>query len=214
MLSIKKLTYSPFAENTYLLYNEEKQAWIIDPGCYEQTEKDDLREQINSLDLKPVKLINTHCHLDHIFGNAWVHREYDLLPIVPEKDLALMEQAKVHAQLYGITGFEASPTPSDYLIDGSSLFLGDDEVQIIEVAGHTPGHVVLYVPEQQFLIGGDVLFDGSIGRTDLPGGNHDQLLTNIRERLYVLEDEVVVYSGHGAETTIGKEKNSNPFVRA
>lgn len=214
MLSIKKLTYSPFAENTYLLYNEEKQAWIIDPGCYEQTEKDDLRNQITSLGLKPVKLVNTHCHLDHIFGNAWVKREYGLSPVVPEKDLALMEQAEVHAQLYGITGFERSPEPSEYFIDGSSLFLGDDEIQIKEVAGHTPGHVVLYSPEQKFLIGGDVLFDGSIGRTDLPGGNHDQLLKNIRERLYVLEDEVVVYSGHGPETTIGKEKSSNPFVRA
>lgn len=214
MLFVKKLTYSPFAENTYLLYNQEKDCWIIDPGCYEQAEKEDLKAQINSLQLKPVALINTHCHVDHIFGNAYVHRQYGLLPIAPEKDLFLMHQAPAHARVYGLDGVEASPEPKTYLQDGTSLFLGEDEIKIIEVSGHTPGHVVLYCEKEKFLIGGDVLFDGSIGRTDLPGGNHEELLQNIQSKLYVLDEDTTVYSGHGPETSIGKEKRSNPFVRA
>ena len=214
MLFVKKLTYSPFSENTYLLYNEEKLCWIIDPGCYEQAEKEDLKNQIEKEGLTPVKLVNTHCHVDHIFGNAFVYRQYGLLPEVPEKDLFLLEGAPNHAKVFGLDGVEPSPTPKIYLGEGQKLSLGSDEIELIEVAGHTPGHLTLYAKKEQFVISGDVLFSGSIGRTDLPGGDHESLLENIKNKMYLLEDDTVVYSGHGPETSIGEEKRSNPFVRA
>jgi len=214
MLTVEKITYGPFAENTYILYNEEKEAWIIDPGCYEQSEKEDLAERIDSLGLILRKVINTHCHVDHITGNAFLFRKLGLKPEIPEKDLFLLEQAPLHAQVFRVSGVEASPEPSRFLLDGESMFLGDIEFQVIEVAGHTPGHIVLYCPEEKIVIAGDVLFDGSIGRTDLPGGDHDSLLKNIAERIYSLGDDIKVYCGHGTETTIGKERKTNPFVRA
>ena len=205
--------FSPFQENTFVVYNEQKDCWIIDPGCYEAQEKQTLKTFISNKGLRPVKLLNTHCHLDHVFGNNFVCAEYGLLPEYHEADAQTMKMAPISASMYGIPGFEESPAPTQYLDENSTLQLGEDEFEIRFCPGHAPGHIVFIQHEHKLVINGDVLFQGSIGRTDLPGGNHDQLLKSIKEQLYSLPDDYTVYTGHGPETSIGKEKKTNPFVR-
>jgi glyoxylase-like metal-dependent hydrolase (beta-lactamase superfamily II) len=171
-----------------------------------------LKEHILKAGLTPVQLLNTHCHLDHVFGNKWVAKTYGLeLYIHPdeEKMLALAPQS---GSMYGL-GFDNYTGPLHFLNEGDVVKLGDDELKVILAPGHSPGSICFYNEKQHFLIGGDVLFQESIGRTDLPFGNHEQLLKNIQEKLYVLPDETVVYPGHGPSTTIGHEKMHNPFVR-
>jgi glyoxylase-like metal-dependent hydrolase (beta-lactamase superfamily II) len=211
MISIKSFTFSPVQENTYVLYNEQKQAFIIDPGCYFTAEEEKLLQFITENELKPVKLINTHCHLDHVFGNKWVHKKFDLelhLHPLEEKVLAF---APTSGQMWGLN-FENYSGPLHFINDGDIINLGNDKFEVILAPGHSPGSICFYCKEQNFLIGGDVLFYESIGRTDLPGGDHETLLKSIRERLFVLPDETIVYSGHGPSTTIGHEKKHNPFL--
>jgi hydroxyacylglutathione hydrolase len=213
MISIKSFTFSPVQENTYVLYNEHKQAFIIDPGCYFTAEEEKLLQFITENELKPMKLINTHCHLDHVFGNKWVHKKFDLelhLHPLEEKVLAF---APTSGQMWGLN-FENYSGPLHFINDGDIIELGNDKFEVILAPGHSPGSICFYCKEQNFLIGGDVLFYESIGRTDLPGGDHETLLKSIRERLFVLPDETVVYSGHGPSTTIGHEKKHNPFLVA
>lgn len=212
MISIKSFTFSPVQENTYVVYNEKKQALIIDPGCYFTAEEEKLQQFLVENDLKPEKLINTHCHLDHVFGNKWVHKKFDLelhLHPLEEKVLAF---APTSGQMWGLN-FENYSGPLHFINDGDIIELGDDRFEVILAPGHSPGSICFYCKEQNFLIGGDVLFYESIGRTDLPGGDHETLLKSIRERLFVLPDETIVYSGHGPSTTIGHEKKHNPFLQ-
>lgn len=212
MISIKSFTFSPVQENTYVLYNEKKQAFIIDPGCYFTAEEEKLLQFITDNGLKPEKLINTHCHLDHVFGNKWVHKEFKLelhLHLLEEKVLAF---APTSGQMWGLN-FENYSGPLHFINDGDIIELGDDKLEVILAPGHSPGSICFYNAAQNFIIGGDVLFYESIGRTDLPGGDHETLLKSIRERLFVLPDETVVYSGHGPSTTIGHEKKHNPFLQ-
>ena len=212
MISIKSFTFSPVQENTYLLYNEKKQAFIIDPGCYFTAEEEKLLQFITENDLQPLKLINTHCHLDHVFGNKWVHKKFNLelhLHPLEEKVLAF---APSSGQMWGLN-FENYSGPLHFINDGDVIQLGDNNLEVILAPGHSPGSICFYCEEQNFLIGGDVLFYESIGRTDLPGGDHETLLKSIRERLFILPDETVVYSGHGPSTTIGHEKKHNPFLQ-
>ncbi len=211
MISIKSFTFSPVQENTYVLYNEKKQAFIIDPGCYFTAEEEKLLQFITENDLTPVKLINTHCHLDHVFGNKWVHKKFNLelhLHPLEEKVLAF---APTSGQMWGLT-FENYSGPLHFINDGDVIELGDDKLEVILAPGHSPGSICFYNAAQNLLIGGDVIFYESIGRTDLPGGDHETLLKSIREKLFVLPDETVVYSGHGQSTTIGHEKKHNPFL--
>ena len=212
MISIKSFTFSPVQENTYVVYNEKKQALIIDPGCYFTAEEEKLQQFLVENDLKPEKLINTHCHLDHVFGNKWVHKKFDLelhLHPLEEKVLAF---APTSGQMWGLN-FENYSGPLHFINDGDIIELGNDRFEVILAPGHSPGSICFYCKEQNFLIGGDVLFYESIGRTDLPGGDHETLLKSIRERLFVLPDETIVYSGHGPSTTIGHEKKHNPFLQ-
>jgi hydroxyacylglutathione hydrolase len=213
MVHIRQFEFSPFSENTYVLYSDEGNCWIIDPGCYYPEEKQELKEFIASKGLKPTRLLNTHCHLDHVFGNAFVYSSYGLRPEYHEKDEPTMQMAPTSASMYGIPGFEISPNPERYLSEEEKLDLDGHEIELRFCPGHAPGHLVFILHEQKAIIGGDVLFNGSIGRTDLPGGDHETLLRSIREQLYVLDDDYTVYSGHGPTTTIGQEKKSNPFVR-
>ena len=211
MLNIKSFVFSPIQENTYLLYNELKQAVIIDPGCYFPEEQNVLSDFIKESALQLQMLLNTHCHLDHVFGNKFVAETYGLTLQIHEKEKRMLELAPASGLIYDMP-FDNYNGDLIYLKEGDKVFLGDDELAVIEAPGHSPGHICFYCAKQHFIIGGDVLFNRSIGRTDLPGGNHAELLKNIREKLFVLPDETIVYSGHGPVTTIGEEKLENPFL--
>jgi glyoxylase-like metal-dependent hydrolase (beta-lactamase superfamily II) len=184
---------------------------IIDPGCYFSEEKDELAEFITQSNLKPRMLLNTHCHLDHVFGNKFVAETYGLILQLHEKEKMLLDYAPTSGLMYNMP-FDNYTGDYKYLKEGDMVKLGEDELKVIEAPGHSPGHICFYNAKQHFIISGDVLFNRSIGRTDLPGGDHQTLLKNIREKLFVLPDETVVYSGHGEITNIGEEKKFNPFL--
>ena len=211
MLKVKSFVFSPIQENTYLLYNEFNECLIIDPGCYFPEEQDELKAFITQSNLKPWMLLNTHCHLDHVFGNKFVAETYGLTLQLHEKEKVLLDYAPTSGLMYDMP-FDNYAGEYIYLKEGDIVKLGEDELKVIEAPGHSPGHICFYCAKQNFIISGDVLFNRSIGRTDLPGGDHETLLKNIREKLFVLPDETVVYSGHGAVTTIGEEKSENPFL--
>ncbi len=211
MLKIKAFVFSPIQENTYLLYNEFKDCMIIDPGCYFPEEKDELAAVITQSELTPRMLLNTHCHLDHVFGNKFIAETYGLTLQLHEKEKTLLDYAPTSGLMYDMP-FDNYAGKLIFLKEGDIVKLGEDSLKVIEAPGHSPGHICFYCAEQNFIISGDVLFNRSIGRTDLPGGNHQALLKNIREKLFVLPDETIVYSGHGPVTTIGEEKKYNPFL--
>jgi len=211
MLEIKSFTFNPFAENTYVLYDETKEAVIIDPGCYEKNEKELLTAFIESKNLKVVKLLNTHCHIDHVLGNAFVKRTYKVDLYIHQDDAQVLKAVEAYAGNYGFQQYE--PTKEDHFIEeGDVVTFGNTSLQVIWVPGHAPGHVVFYHKESLNCIAGDTLFEGSIGRTDLPGGDHQTLLQAIKTKMLTLPDEVVIHPGHGPSTTIGMEKIHNPFV--
>lgn len=210
MLKIKSFVFSPIQENTYLLYNEFNECIIIDPGCYGSEEEDELRSFITQSKLTPRMLLNTHCHLDHVFGNKFVADTYELTLHLHEKEQKLLDYAPTSGLMYNLPFVNYSGTYV-YLKQGDQIKLGDDVLDVIEAPGHSPGHICFYCGKQDFIISGDVLFNRSIGRTDLPGGDHQTLLKNIREKLFVLPGQTRVYSGHGPETNIGDEKKYNPF---
>ena len=212
MLKIKSFVFSPIQENTYLLYNEFNECLIIDPGCYFPEEKDELKSFITQSGLTARMLLNTHCHLDHVFGNKFVAETYELMLQLHEKEKQMLELAPTSGLMYDMP-FDNYVGEYIYVKEGDIVKLGDDELKVIEAPGHSPGHICFYCAKQNFIISGDVLFNRSIGRTDLPGGDHETLLKNIREKLFVLPDETVVYSGHGPVTTIGDEKKYNPFLQ-
>ncbi len=211
MLKIKSFVFSPIQENTYLLYNEFNDCMIIDPGCYFPEEKDELKAFITQSNLKPTMLLNTHCHLDHVFGNKFIAETYGLILQLHEKEKKLLDYAPTSGLMYNMP-FDNYTGDYIFLKENDLVKMGDDELAVIEAPGHSLGHICFYCAKQNFIISGDVLFNRSIGRTDLPGGNHQTMLKNIREKLFVLPDETVVYSGHGPETTIGEEKKYNPFL--
>lgn len=212
MLTIEVLTFGPFQENTYLLYNDAKECAVIDPGCYEDYEKKMLLKAIEDLQLQPKFLLNTHCHLDHVFGNKLVAETFGLQPWIHPKEAPVLQRAPESGLRFGLP-FDAYEGPLQWLEEGTELVLGTDRLKILFTPGHSPGSVAFYCETQKFVIGGDVLFRQSIGRTDLPGGDHATLLSSIRRELWPLPDEVVVHSGHGTQTTIGHEKRENPFLK-
>ncbi len=211
MLKIKSFIFSPIQENTYILYNEFNNAIIIDPGCYFPEEKDELKAFITQSGLKPQMLLNTHCHLDHVFGNKDVAETYGLALQLHQNEKPLLDYAPASGLMYDMP-FDNYKGEYIYLAEGDTIVLGEDELKVIEAPGHSPGHICFYCAKQNFIISGDVLFNRSIGRTDLPGGDHQQLIDNINKKLLVLPEETVVYSGHGPVTTIGEEKKYNPFL--
>ncbi|MEO7446442.1 MAG: MBL fold metallo-hydrolase [Ferruginibacter sp.] len=211
MLKIKSFTFSPIQENTYVLYNENKEAIIIDPGCYDDAEKQELAAFITSEGLKPVKLINTHCHLDHIFGNKFIAETYKLIPEFHKDEQQIHDFASASGLMYNLP-FDTYSGEVKYLPGQGTINLGEDVLEVLHTPGHSPGHLSFYKADQQFVISGDALFNRSIGRTDLPLGNHAQLIKSIKEKLLVLPGETVVYSGHGPKTTVGEEKSENPFL--
>lgn len=212
MLTVWHFEFSPIMENTYVLFNESGDCLIIDPGCYHEREENELKAYITNQHLHPKYLLNTHCHLDHVFGNRFVYETWKLELHLHPNEKIVLDYAPEAGKRWNLP-FTNYDGPLHYIRAGDTISLGNDQLTVIEAPGHSPGHVCFYCAEQQFLIGGDVLFRGSIGRTDLPGGNHAMLLDSIRTQLFTLPDEVRVYPGHGISTTIGYEKRSNPFFK-
>lgn len=213
MIKIQSFTFNGFKENTYVLFDESKKCIIIDPGCYEQNEKLELERFIVDNELEPVKLINTHCHIDHVLGNRFVAEKWSLDLEMHELDLPTLHSVKDYCQLYGFHNYEEIPEPSTFLKEGDKIHFGNSSLDVLFTPGHAPGHIVLHSKEQHFVIGGDVLFQMSIGRTDLPGGDYDTLINSIKDKLLPLDEQTKVYSGHGPSTTIGYEKTNNPFLK-
>jgi hydroxyacylglutathione hydrolase len=212
MIKVHQLTYSPFAENTYVLTDTENNAVIIDPGMYGEDEEAHFKAFIAERNLNPVALWLTHAHLDHVFGVNFVYKNYGLSPRVSRDESYLYENAPAIAQNYGLA-MQPLVNASYDLVGGMALEFGGRKLLSLAAPGHSPGSICFYCKEQHWVIGGDVLFQGSIGRTDLPGGDFDTLINSIKTQLFTLPGETRVYSGHGPATTIAVEKLTNPFLQ-
>jgi len=212
MLTVRPFCFNPVEENSYVLYNEKKLCCIIDPGCYFPEEKQNLKEFIEGNSLQPVLLLNTHCHLDHVFGNQFVSDTWHLPLHIHEKEKPMLDLAPASGKMWQLP-FEGYSGEIVFVREGSVLKVGDDELEIRFTPGHSPGHVIFYNEAGGFAIVGDVLFNGSIGRTDLPGGDFSTLINSIQTELFTLADDTKVYPGHGPMTTVGYEKMNNPFVK-
>ena len=211
MLTIQSFTFNPFQENTYIIFNENKEAIIIDPGMYAEEEFDIFFAFLTQNSLRPTLLLNTHTHLDHVFGNAAVLRKYPIPFGFHIKDKPVFDAASSAGAMYGMV-FEKSPEPTLYLEETEEILLGDESFKVLLTPGHSPGSVCFYHKNQDFLISGDVLFHLSIGHSDFPGGNYDTLMNSIHSTLMALPDQTKVYSGHGPHTHIGFERMNNPFI--
>ncbi len=210
-MDIQLLTFNPFEENTYIISASSGECIIIDPGCFDAGEREKLKRTIREEGLRPVRLINTHCHIDHILGNAFVAREYGLELEIHSGELPVLEAGQQVADMYGIP-YDPSPAPASFLKEGDEVLLDDHILKVLFTPGHSPASICLYHEAGGWLIGGDVLFYESIGRTDLPGGDHATLIRSIRTQLFDLPGDTIVYPGHGQHTTIGYEKMFNPFL--
>jgi glyoxylase-like metal-dependent hydrolase (beta-lactamase superfamily II) len=212
MYNVNIFRFSPIAENTYVLYNNKKQAIIIDPGCYGDADETTLKSFIDSQELVPMLLLNTHCHLDHVFGNKFVFETWGLIPHIHRLEQPVLDYASVAGLMWNLP-FDNYTGEIIYLEEGETTGLVGDPLEVLFTPGHSPGSISFYSAEGGFVISGDVLFRGSVGRTDLPGCNSDDLIKSISQKLYALPNETIVYSGHGGTTTIGEEKQSNPYVK-
>ena len=212
-MKIKIFPFNQFLENTIVLSDSTNECIIIDPGCYNNEEKQILENYIITNNLKPVKLINTHCHIDHILGNNFVSSNWDIDLEINKNDLNLLNESNQIAKIYGFVDYENSPNPKRFLNEGDIVNFGNSELKVIFTPGHAPGHICLLNKKDKKLIAGDVLFYMSIGRTDLPLCSHNDLLTSIKDKLFTLDDEIEVFCGHGQNTTIGFEKANNPFLK-
>ncbi len=213
MSHVVVFTFNDFSENTYLIQDESKECIIIDPGNNSASEDKTLSDYIQSNGLTPVRLLNTHCHLDHVFGNKYVADTYQLDLEIHEGEIPVLESTPQVCNMYGIPYPNPSPAPSKFLKPGDTISFGDTNLSIHFTPGHSPASVSFYNEKEGYIIGGDVLFQGSIGRTDLPGGNFDTLIQSIKDTFLTLPDETRVYSGHGPMTTVGDERAKNPFLQ-
>lgn len=211
MIKIEKFVVNPLGENSFIISDETGECIFVDPGFFYDEEHDEVRDYIKTNNLKPVKITNTHCHFDHIMGVEFVRNEFKIPFLAHVNDAFWVEKAIDQSNMFG---FEMNPVlPADaFFIENDFVEFGNTKLKIIHVPGHSPGHVVFYCESDHKLIAGDVLFYGSIGRTDLPGGDYETLISNIKNKLFHLPDDTAVYCGHGPETTIGFEKRTNPFL--
>lgn len=211
MTQVQVFEFNPFAENTCVVYDESGECVIFDPGCYTPEERKTLYSFIADKQLRVVRLINTHCHLDHIFGNNFVHQTWSLLPELHRNEMPVLERYPAICLYYGVPA-ESSPMPEHFIEAGDTLEFGHTRLEVLFTPGHSPGSLSFYCRESGFVISGDVLFLEGIGRTDLPGGNFDTLIDSIRRQLFTLPGETLVYPGHGPTTTIRHEMEYNPFL--
>ena len=212
-MKIHRFIFSPFQENTYVIWDETtKESCIVDPGCYSDQEEEEFKDFITSNKLKLKYLINTHCHIDHIFGNSFVKNEFNPIFLVPEDDVPLLDMAIAQGKQFGIK-VKPSPVPDEFIKESETLNLGNIEMKFLFTPGHTPGEYSIYIPSENICITGDVLFKTSIGRTDLWGGDFEILLNSIKTKLLTLPDETIIYPGHGDSSTIGQEKTHNSFLQ-
>ncbi len=210
MIQVKSFVFNPFMENTYVLYDDTKECVIIDPGCYEEYEEEALDEFIKTNQLKVKLLISTHGHIDHVLGNDHVIRTYGVPYLMHETDLPVLRAVESYAPNYGFQHYTPAE-PTGFLTEGDTISFGESAFDVLFLPGHAPGHIGLLNMDQKILVSGDVLFRESVGRTDLPGGDHATLIDSIHEKLFSLPDDITVYCGHGPQTTIGHEKQYNPF---
>lgn len=212
MLHVKSFTFNPFSENTYIIYNDEKDAFLIDPGNMPEAETKVLEDYISSQSLKIKNILLTHAHIDHIIGLQWAYDQYNVPVMIHQNEIEILEKAPFTAKNYG---FFFPAFKGDFIIikDGDSINLGSSSLQVLDVPGHSPGSVAFYNADHNFAISGDALFMMSIGRTDLYKGNYDQLITSIKTKLLTLPDITKIYSGHGDVTSVGFEKENNSYLK-
>lgn len=211
MMKIEKFVVNPLGENSFIISDETGECIFIDPGFYYEEEHEEIKDYLKSNQLIPVKITNTHCHFDHIMGVEFIRNEFKIPFCAHSEDAFWVEKAVGQGEMFG---FEMKPVaPIDFfLVENEYVEFGNTKLKIIHIPGHSPGHVVFYNEKDKILIAGDVLFYGSIGRTDLPGGNYETLISNIKNKLFALPDETKVFCGHGPETNLGFEKSTNPFL--
>ncbi len=212
MIEVASLTFNPFQENTYIVYDETKEAIIFDPGCYTKAEEQLLVDFITNHQLQPVRLINTHCHIDHVLGNYFVAEKYGLKLEIHKGELPVLDAVIPYGTMMGLK-VEPSPAPEVFLEEGDEVEFGNSKLAVLFTPGHSPASISFYSQASEVLIAGDVLFYESIGRTDLPGGDFATLIKSIKTQFFTLEDQVRVFPGHGPATTIGHERKHNPFLR-
>lgn len=212
MLNLTFFTFNAFEENTYLIINEKKDCWIVDPGMNDARETAQMINYINEQQLKPQAIINTHAHIDHILGVQALIDKYNIPFGIHEKETPVLNGAVNSAIIFGLD-LKAAPKPTFFIKDGEPMLLGDDTVEVLHTPGHSPGSISFYSSKGNWIISGDVLFAGSVGRTDLPGGNSDTLIHSIRTKLLTLPGSTKVLSGHGPATFISEEKKHNPFLQ-
>lgn len=212
MLQIHTFTFNPFQENTYVVSDETRECVIIDPGCHNYEERKILKDFIDNQNFKVTHLLNTHAHIDHVLGNEFVKRNFGVKLYLHKNDIPLLQNAAGRAEYFGFPAYEGSEVDV-FLEEGDVITFGHSTLDVLFVPGHAPGHVAFVNTEQKICLSGDVLFRGSVGRTDLPLCNFDDLMNSIRTKLYTLEDDTVVYPGHGGPTKIGIEKRTNPYCR-
>jgi len=211
-MTIKTFTFNPFQENTYLVFDETNEAVIIDAGCLQAGEKQILTRFIEDNKLTLKRVLNTHLHLDHQFGNKFLFDTYGIAPEACIEDEFLLENVVAQARSYGFPVTEEAQPLGAYIIENQEITFGNSSLKAIHAPGHSPGSMVLYSEKDGVMFAGDVLFQGSIGRTDLPKGDYASLILAITKKLLVLPDSTVVYCGHGPSTTIGYEKKNNPYL--
>lgn len=210
MLKIESFTFNAFQENTFVVSDQTNECIIIDPGCYEKSEGDALIEYIADEALKVTAIINTHCHIDHVLGNYRMKEVFKTKLWINRIEEPYLRAVKTYAPNYGFNLYQES-SPDGFIDEKEFVTVGTHELEVLFVPGHSPGHIALYDEQEKIILAGDVLFRNSIGRTDLPGGDHDTLIHSIQHKLFQLPDDVTVYCGHGPETTIGYEKKTNPY---
>lgn len=211
MISVKTFVFNPFQVNTYIVYDESLECIIIDAACTNKSEEEQLVNFISANNLKPVLLLNTHTHIDHISGNDFIVKRYNIPYKIHEEALGFIHSAKEYAIGFGFP-LEEVAMPTGYIANGEIIRFGNSEIEVLYTPGHANGSICFYCKTGNFVIAGDVLFCGSIGRTDLPTGNHGLLLKNIKEKLLSLPENTKVYCGHGPDTTIDNENKHNPFL--
>lgn len=217
-MNIKAFTFNPFQENTYVVSNNAGDALVIDPGCSNPQEEARLHNYLIEEGLRLQCIVNTHLHIDHVLGNRFLEETFGVRSMAHQSDAFWLERLPEQAKMFGIPLLRDVPQVGIPLVEGDRIWLGKEGspeaecFDVFEVPGHAPGHIVLYNANNACLFAGDVLFKGSIGRTDLIGGNYEQLIDGIRSKLLVLPEDTDVFCGHGPVTSIGKEKQHNPFI--